>query len=357
MTEVFRNKKVFLTGHTGFKGAWLCTWLQMMGAQVKGYALKPEKISLYNKLIADLDIESVYADILDKKKLQKAIVSFQPDFIFHLAAQAIVRESYVHPALTFETNVTGTSNVLDATRFLNKKCVCVIVTTDKVYENIEKDYAYVEGDKLGGYDPYSASKAAAEIVTQSYRLAFFNPDSYRSHKKSIATARAGNVIGGGDYAKDRIVPDIFRALSASKSIVVRNPNSVRPWQHVLEPLSGYLSLAAAMSREPQKAASAFNFGPFDSDTCTVEELVKEAIRAWGTGSYKVAKLKNAPHEAGLLKLNIEHAKFELGWQPRWNSKTAIDKSMNWYKKSLNKKNKAVDLCVSDILDYTGKTNG
>jgi len=349
--NTFRNKKIFLTGHTGFKGTWMCIWFQMLGADVKGYSLKPEKESLHTKVKSRLDVDSVLADIRDRKRLQKEIISFQPDFIFHLAAQAIVRESYSKPIETFETNVIGTANLLDSLRFLKKKCVCIIVTTDKVYENLETQYPYKESDKLGGHDPYSASKAAAEIVVSSYRLSFFNPDEYLNHKKSIASARAGNVIGGGDYAKDRIVPDIFRALSKKKTINVRNPKAIRPWQHVLEPLHGYLTLAAAMSKNPVKFASSFNFGPAIKDTSTVGELVNFALSKWGHGKQKSEKVKNAPHEAGLLMLNISKAKKELGWKPRWNKSTTIERTINWYKDSLDKNCDVYKLCERDISYY------
>ena len=350
-SKTFKNKKIFLTGHTGFKGSWLCVWLQMMGAEVKGYSLKEEKNSLYSKIKPKLKIDSVYADIRNNNRLRKEILSFNPDFIFHLAAQAIVRESYINPVETFETNVTGTANVLDALRFLKKKCICIIVTTDKVYHNVEKNYEYKESDKLGGYDPYSASKAAAEIVTESYRLSFFNSVDFVHHKKSIATVRAGNVIGGGDYASDRIFPDIFRALSDSNTINVRNPKALRPWQHVLESLSGYLTLAVAMKNNPVKFATAYNIGPRLKDTCKVEELVKHAISYWGSGNYNNSGRKNEPHEAGLLKLNIRKAKKELGWSPAWNFEEAIKRTINWYKKSLSKNSNVFDLCEDDIKEY------
>lgn len=349
--SIFKNKKVFLTGHTGFKGSWMCIWLQLMGANVKGYSLRPQKESLYNKIKSQLKITSIIADIRDKKKLQKEILSFQPDFIFHLAAQSLVRESYKTPVETFETNVIGTANVLNALRFLKKKCVCIIVTTDKVYENLEKNYAYKESDKLGGYDPYSASKAAAEIITDSYRLSFFNPKDFSKHKKAIATARAGNVMGGGDYAKDRLVPDIFRALSKNKAIEVRNPESIRPWQHVLEPLHGYLTLAWRMSLDPKKFADSFNFGPQLNDVSTVEKLIKLAVKNWGNGTYKMVVQKNAPHEAGLLMLNIKKAKNELQWQPKWDAEKAIEKTVSWYKNSLDKNYDVMRLCTEDIKDY------
>lgn len=313
--------------------------------------MKAEEPSLYNKIRPGLKIDSVIADIRNGERLKKEILSFQPDFIFHLAAQAIVRESYKSPVETFETNVIGTTNVLDALRFLKKKCVCVIVTTDKVYENVEMNYAYKETDKLGGYDPYSASKAAAEIVTESYRLSFFNPEDFSKHKKAVASARAGNVIGGGDYAVDRIVPDIYRALSKNKVITVRNPRSIRPWQHVLEPLSGYLTLAAAMDSDPVKFASAYNFGPDMENIYSVEELVNLAIARWGKGKYKNAVKKGDHHEAGILMLDIQKAKEELGWEPKWDSKTSISKSIDWYRKSLAKNCNFMALCTNDISAY------
>ncbi|HKR03756.1 MAG TPA: CDP-glucose 4,6-dehydratase [Bacteroidia bacterium] len=350
--KIYQTKKVFLTGHTGFKGSWMSVWLDMLGAKVKGYALEPERISLYNQIQTSLKHhESVIADIRDKKKLGKEILSFQPDFIFHFAAQPLVRESYKIPVETFEVNAIGTANLLETVRQLKKKCIVVIVTTDKVYENTETDYAYKESDKLGGYDPYSASKAAAEIIAESFRLSFFHPGNFTQHKKSIATARAGNVIGGGDYANDRIVPDIYRSLSKSELINIRNPKSVRPWQHVLEPLNGYLALAERMYAEPGKYADSFNFGPELKDTLTVEELTKLIIKSWGKGKYKSVNLKNSPHEAGLLKLNIEKAKNELDWNPKWNAGKAVEKTMDWYKESLKKKSDKFYLCARDIEEY------
>ncbi len=349
LEKTFRNKRVFVTGHTGFKGSWLCIWLEMLGAKVKGYALKPEKESLYNKIKADLKINSVIADIRNYERLKKEIISFQPDFVFHLAAQPLVRESYSIPLETFDINVIGTAHLLDSLRFLNKKCICVVVTTDKVYSNLEKHYAYKESDKLGGYDPYSASKAAAEIVTESYRLSYFNPAGFKKHKKAIATGRAGNVIGGGDYAKDRIVPDIFRALSASKTIEVRNPSAIRPWQHVLEPLNGYLTLAGKLWEYPEKFAGSYNFGPRLNDTFTVEELVQKAIKYWKSGKYMVPRQKSKLHEAGLLKLDINKAKTELKWKPRWSADKAIQTTINWYKD--NGSLQAYSLCERDIIDY------
>lgn len=350
--KFWKNKKVFLTGHTGFKGSWMSIWLDLLGAKVKGYALKPERASLYTQINSRLsNHESIIADIRDKKRVEKELLKFQPDVIFHFAAQPLVRDSYRIPVETFEINAIGTANLLNALRQQKKECIVVVVTTDKVYENTENGKPFSENDKLGGYDPYSASKAAAEIVTESFRLSFFHPSKYKEHKKSVASARAGNVIGGGDYAQDRIIPDIFRALSKSKSILIRNPRSIRPWQHVLEPLSGYLVLAEAMEKEPQKNATSFNFGPELDDELTVEELTQHAIKIWGDGKYKPIKLKKHLHEAGLLKLNINKVKNELKWEPKWNAFQAIEKTINWYNKSLGKSKNEFDLCVKDIMDY------
>lgn len=331
-TKTYKGKKVFLTGHTGFKGSWLLVWLHLLEAKVKAYALAPEnKDDLYNQIKGDALCESVIGDIRDYERLRDEIISFQPDFIFHLAAQPLVRLSYDLPVYTFEVNTLGTAYVLDALRFVEKACNAVFITTDKVYENKEWHYPYRENDRLGGYDPYSASKATAELVVGSFQNSFFNKNEYAKHKKAIATARAGNVIGGGDWAKDRIIPDIVRALLQNKKIEVRNPHAVRPWQHVLEPLSAYLLLGQKLVEDPVKYADAWNFGPFQDDNLTVEDLVKESINIWGNGSYQSLKLKNQPHEAGLLKLDINKAINELGWRPKWNAERAIHETIKFYK--------------------------
>jgi len=330
--KIYRNKKVFVTGHTGFKGSWLLVWLHSMGALVKGYALAPEnKDDLYNNIDGDLLCESIIADIRDKERLTEEIISFQPDFIFHLAAQPLVRLSYEQPLETFNINVIGTANLLDAVRFLDKPCTIVCITTDKVYENNEWHYPYRETDRLGGYDPYSASKAAAEIIINSFRNSFFNTKDYFTHRKSLAVARAGNVIGGGDWAKDRIIPDIVKALNNNAIIKVRNPKAVRPWQHVIEPLGGYLLLAQKLTEDPVKYADAWNFGPMQDDTFTVENLVNEAIAIWGNGEFENIKSISQPHEASLLKLDINKAINELGWKPKWNAKRSIMETILFYK--------------------------
>lgn len=332
LESVYAGKKVFLTGHTGFKGSWLLCWLHQLGADVKGYSLAPEnKEDLYNLISGDNLCQSVIADIRDKDKLKKEILDFQPDFIFHLAAQPLVRLSYEIPSDTFEINAIGTAYLLDAVRELAKPCSVVLITTDKVYDNKEWHYPYRENDRLGGYDPYSASKAATEIVISSYRNSFFNTKNYEQHQKAIASARAGNVIGGGDWAKDRIIPDIVRAIRNNQPIEVRNPNAVRPWQHVLEPLSGYLLLACKLQEDPIRYADAWNFGPYMEDNLTVKELVEHAIETFGTGSYYTPQYQNALHEAKLLKLDINKAVNELGWKPVFSAKEAIQLTMDWYK--------------------------
>lgn len=340
LQNVYKGKKVFLTGHTGFKGAWMLKTLSLLGAEVKGYALEPQtKDDLFYLIDGESICTSVIADLRDKKRLEAELVSFQPDFVFHLAAQPLVRLSYEIPAETFEVNVIGTANVLDAVRLLEKKCDVVLITTDKVYHNNEWIYPYREKDRLGGYDPYSASKACAELVIDSYRNSFFNSINYEQHKKGIAVARAGNVIGGGDWSKDRLIPDIAKAFALDKPVVVRNPNSVRPWQHVLEPVIGYLLLGANLAVEPIQFSQSYNFGPHLSDALPVEEMLKLAIQSWGKGEFIVERVEGQPHEAGLLKLDISKAISELKWQPKMNAQQAVSKTMDWYSEfAINKEN-------------------
>ncbi|HVF96941.1 MAG TPA: CDP-glucose 4,6-dehydratase [Flavisolibacter sp.] len=346
----YKNKRVFLTGHTGFKGSWLLAWLHQLGAEVKGYSLPPDtQQSLFTQMRGSELGDSILADILNKEQLEREIISFEPDFIFHLAAQPLVRLSYDIPVETFEVNAIGTANVLNAVRGIKKNCVVVCITTDKVYENKEWHYPYRESDSLGGYDPYSASKACAELIISSYRSSYFNPAAYSSHLKAIASARAGNVIGGGDWAKDRIIPDIVNALKNGKAIPVRNPKSVRPWQHVLEPLAGYLLLGLKMYENPVKFAGAWNFGPFNEDNLTVEELVRLAIETWGTGRMEKIQTTNAPHEAGLLKLDINKTVNELGWKPRMNASEAIATTIDWYRNADT--SPVISLVKNDIVNY------
>ena len=331
LQQTYQGKKVFLTGHTGFKGAWMLKTLSLLGAEVKGFALAPQTPNdLYHLIDGDAICESVIADLRDKKRLEEEIHSFQPDFVFHLAAQPLVRLSYEIPSETFMVNAIGTAHVLDAVRLLDKKCDLVLITTDKVYHNNEWLYPYRENDRLGGYDPYSASKACTELVIDSYRSSFFNTKSYPTHKKAIAVARAGNVIGGGDWSQDRLIPDIAKAFAIEKPVVIRNPLSVRPWQHVLEPVIGYLLLGVHLAVEPLQFSQAYNFGPHLSDALPVEEMLKLAIESWGRGEYIIEYAENQPHEAGLLKLDISKANNELKWQPTMNAQQAVSMTMDWY---------------------------
>ena len=349
IASYYKDKKVFVTGHTGFKGAWFITWLLRMGAKVKGYALAPEEGNgLYNLVSPSLQFESVIADIRDKQKLQEAISAFQPDLIFHLAAQALVRRSYEIPSETFDVNVVGTANVLEAMIHLEKKCTAVIITTDKVYENRETGHHYKEDDILGGHDPYSASKAAAEIVVSSMRNSFFAPAKYAAHQKAIASVRAGNVIGGGDWNKDRIVPDIIRSLMAAQPVGVRNPKAVRPWQHVLEPLCGYLLTGMLLDQDVTTYSGAYNFGPHPEDHLPVKDLVETALACWGSGSWQDQSDPSQPHEAGLLKLDIGKAEKILNWHPKLNSKEAIEWTVNWYKQ---KKEDLFEYTLGQIKNY------
>jgi CDP-glucose 4,6-dehydratase len=328
----YKGKKVFITGHTGFKGSWLACILNIAGATTKGYALAPEYDGLYNLIEKKNIIQSIIADIRDKQKLRSEIESYRPDFIFHLAAQPLVRRSYEIPAETFEVNVIGTANLLEIIRDLSFKCSIVVITTDKVYDNKETGQLYKEDDPLGGYDPYSASKACTELVVSSFRNSFFNINQYTKHYKAIASARAGNVIGGGDWSPDRIIPDIVRSLSDGIEINVRNPGAVRPWQHVLEPLAGYLLLGKLIDLKPSDYSRPFNFGPLTDDHLTVKELVETAIKCWGSGSWIDKSDPRQLHEAGLLKLDTTRAGKELNWQPKLKAAEAIGKTIEWYKK-------------------------
>ncbi len=336
LENTYQGKKVFLTGHTGFKGSWLVCWLHLLGANVKGYSLAPPNNNdLFNLIEGESLCTSIIDDIRSKDNICKEIIDFQPDFIFHLAAQPLVLDGYDFPLETFEINVIGTANVLEAARGLKGKCTIIIVTTDKVYQNNEWQYPYRETDPLGGYDPYSSSKACCELVVNSYRNSFFNLEEFANHQKALATARAGNVIGGGDRSKDRIVPDIVKSIESKQTIKVRNPLAIRPWQHVLEPLGGYLLLGAMLSKEPTRFSEAWNFGPFNEDVTSVEDLVKIALEFYGNFSYDLASLKNQPHEARLLRLDISKTISELGWRPKWSAEEAITLSLEWYKRSLS----------------------
>jgi CDP-glucose 4,6-dehydratase len=330
----WKDKQVFITGHTGFKGSWLSLWLLTLGAKVTGYALEPATSpNLYQLCGLDKQMTSVTGDVRDYAKLQRALLSAEPDIVIHMAAQPIVKESYVFPIETYQINVMGTVHLLEAVRFAmqNGKPVKAVVnvTTDKCYENKNWVWGYREHDALGGFDPYSSSKACSELVTATYRKSFFNPADYHSHGVALASARAGNVIGGGDWALHRLLPDCVRALMNREVIKLRNPNSTRPWQHVLEPLSGYLMLAQRLYEAGPPYAEAWNFGPDDIDAKPVEWIVNQMCAFWGEGaSYEI---EPAPlhHEDHYLKLDNSKAKAELGWQPRWNVRERIEKVVEW----------------------------
>lgn len=331
LEQFYKGKKIFLTGHTGFKGSWLSAVLTDMGAEVKGYALAPNtNPSLYELLGLEKATQSVIGDILDADKLKKEVISFKPDMVFHLAAQPLVRLSYKEPVETIRTNVIGTANLFEAVRQTPSVKVLINITSDKCYENKETDIPYKETSPMGGYDPYSASKGMAELLTSCYRNSFFNIKEYgKTHNTALASCRAGNVIGGGDYALDRIVPDCARALSKGEQIVLRNPLSTRPWQHVLEPLFGYMLLGKKMWDNPS-LAQGWNFGPNPSDVRTVEDLVKLFIEIWGGGSYRVEPCAKM-HEAKLLHLDIEKAFKLLNWRPVYDFDKAVRETALWYR--------------------------
>jgi CDP-glucose 4,6-dehydratase len=349
LEKTYRGRKVFITGHTGFKGSWMISWLQRLGAVVKGYALAPDgPQALYNVIDGNTLIqESVIGDINDSSLVKQHLLDFQPDFVFHLAAQPLVKDSYMNPVGTFQTNVIGTVNVLEAIRFLEKKCSCIFVTTDKVYENKEWHHPYRESDTLGGHDPYSASKAASELVIASYRSSYFNSSQSRHH---IASVRAGNVIGGGDWSNNRIIPDMIRAFSRNKTLQVRNPLSVRPWQHVIEPVGAYLLIGALLQDNPQFAV-AWNIGPDVGDNVSVGQLIDIARKTWGTAlvEYTTGNV-NHPHEAGLLKLDIGKAQAMLSWTPTLSIEQAVEMTVRWYKNFLDGQS-AWNLVKEDLDRY------
>lgn len=328
---IFAGRRVLLTGHSGFKGGWLTAWLDRLGAQVRGVSLAPDTVpALYDLIRVDRICDSRFCDINDLDAMFENVADFQPELVIHMAAQAIVRDSYEMPVLTFATNVTGTANVLELARRLPSVRGVVVVSSDKCYENNEWDWGYREIDPLGGSDPYSASKACTELVAQAYRRSFFNvPGGAR-----LASVRAGNVIGGGDWSPHRLIPDIVRATAAGREVVIRNPASVRPWQHVLEPLAGYLTVAAALlGKHPDQAAGAWNFGPDTDATLPVGEVCRAFARSWGEDGprFVLRSDPDAPHEAGLLRLDSTRARLHLGWRPRLALGDALRMTTEWYR--------------------------
>ena len=353
LRNVFEGKRILVTGHTGFKGSWLAIWLRELGAKVVGYSAEPPT-NLNNFTLTKLakKIVDIRADIRNKEKLDEVIRAFKPEIIFHLAAQAIVLKSYSLPKETFDINVSGTVNVLEVARHYSFIKSIVIITSDKCYKDQSMPWGYRETDLLGGNDPYSASKGMAELAVASYRTSFFN----NSKNTALASARAGNVIGGGDFAEFRLVPDTMKALIMEKKIELRNPDSVRPWQHVLVPLSGYLNIAARLQEDRHEFAEAWNFGPLETSGVKAREVVEKAIFLWGNGSWKHIKIKNPPKEVKLLRLSWEKAAQKLHWAPAYNWEEALASTVEWFKAYFAQRNNPeidlYDLCVKQIRDYT-----
>jgi CDP-glucose 4,6-dehydratase len=326
----WRGKRVFLTGHTGFKGSWLSLWLQSMGAEITGFALNPPTTpSLFEVANVGAGMKSIIGDIRDIDALEKAMLSANPEIVIHMAAQPLVRYSYVNPVETYATNVMGTVHLFEAVRKTKTVRAVVNITTDKCYENREWEWAYRENEAMGGYDPYSNSKGCAELVTSAYRSSFFNPADHAKHGVALASVRAGNVIGGGDWAQDRLIPDVVAAFSEGRSAEIRNPNAVRPWQHVLEPLRGYLTLAERLYEGGVDFAEGWNFGPNDTDAKSVGWIVKELAGQWGGGATWSVDQGDHPHEATYLKLDISKAKAHLDWSPRLDLAAALGMIVSW----------------------------
>lgn len=349
--DFYRGKRVLVTGHTGFKGSWLSIWLHELGAEVIGVAQDPftERDNFVLSGIGQRIKADIRADIRDGERIKEIFRQYQPEIVFHLAAQPLVRLSYDIPVETYQTNVMGTIHILEAIRFTDSVKVGVMITTDKCYENREQIWGYRENEPMGGYDPYSSSKGAAEIAIASWRRSFFQPGAYEKHGKSIASVRAGNVIGGGDWALDRIIPDCIKALEAGKPIEIRSPKAIRPWQHVLEPLSGYMLLAQKMWNEPVKYCEGWNFGPKAESITNVWDVASMVIENYGSGELKDLFAPDALHEAKLLMLDISKAKFQLGWEPRMNILQCIALTVDWYKKY--KVENVYQLCVEHLERY------
>ena len=330
--NIYTNRRVLITGHTGFKGSWLCVLLHQLGAEIYGYALDPPTTpSLFNEAKIGELMTSFIGDIRDYNNLLKVMQQVQPEIVIHMAAQPLVMESYKNPVDTYAINVMGTVHLLEACRRTISVKAIVNVTTDKCYENREWHWGYRENEPMGGYDPYSNSKGCSELVTASYRNSYFNPAKYAEHGVALASARAGNVIGGGDWADDRLIPDFIRAISNSKEVKIRSPYAIRPWQHVLEPLTGYLSLAAKLYSEGAKYAEGWNFGPEDKDARNVEWITKTICEYWGDGALFSVETKPQPHEANYLKLDCSKSKAELGWVPKWDIDTTLKSIVDWNK--------------------------
>lgn len=350
-TSFWKNKKVLITGHTGFKGSWLCLLLHKLDADISGFALEaPTNPSLFSICNINTFVDSTIADIRDYNAIYKTIERVKPEIIIHMAAQPLVRESYKNPVETYQTNVMGTVNLLDSIRLIGGVRAIVNVTTDKCYENKEWAWGYRENEPMGGYDPYSNSKGCSELVTSSFRNSFFNTANYSQHGVALASGRAGNVIGGGDWAADRLIPDIIKAIAQGEKVKIRSPFAIRPWQHVLEPLSGYLTLAEKLYTHGTQYAEGWNFGPVDDDAKTVEWIVQKLCAKWGNkASYEIDK-NPQPHEATYLKLDCSKARQILQWNPRWRLEKTLDTIVEFTKAYQNNEN-ITDVCDKQITDY------
>jgi len=348
--NIWKDKKVLITGHTGFKGSWLSIWLKMMGAEVVGYALEPYTV-WDNFVITKLGnkITHVIGDVQDYNSLLDVFTKYEPEFVFHLAAQPIVRKSYLNPKETFDVNIGGVVNLMECCRLTEAVRIIVNITTDKCYENKEWIWSYRENDRLGGYDPYSSSKVGSEIVTTAYRQSFFNHKKIKEHGKALASARAGNVIGGGDWQTDRLIPDCIRSLEKGEPINIRNPSAVRPWQHVLEPLSGYLLLAEKMYQNPGQYCEAWNFGPEEGNMKSVCEITDLVLKYWGEGSWQDQSEPPSSHETNILKLDISKARSRLKWHPALSIEQAVTATVDWYKSY--KGNDIYQFCEQQIESF------
>ncbi|MBC7964111.1 MAG: CDP-glucose 4,6-dehydratase [Steroidobacteraceae bacterium] len=347
----WQGKRVFLTGHTGFKGSWFCIWLHCLGAEVTGYALEPPTSpSLYEMAQVDDLVTSVIADVRDLERLKVEMLAASPDIVIHMAAQPLVRDSYKIPVETYATNVMGTVHLLEAVRSCPGVKAVVNVTTDKCYENREWVWGYRENEPMGGHDPYSSSKGCSELITAAYRTSYFNPADYSNHGVALASARAGNVIGGGDWASDRLIPDIIRAIIAGEPVLIRNPTAIRPWQHVLEPLFGYLLLAHKLYEGGADYAEGWNFGPSDEDARPVEWIVNRLCEQWGNGACYAIDNDDHPHEAHYLQLDCSKARLELGWRPRWGLEQALESIVAWTRSYRDGKDLRGE-CMRQITEY------
>jgi len=351
MVKTWQGRRVFLTGHTGFKGSWLALWLSRLGAQIRGYALDPStEPNIFSLASVGRVVEDIRSDIRDYAKLEASITEFRPEVVFHLAAQPLVRRSYADPVGTYATNVMGTVHLMEAIRKTPSVRAVVCVTTDKCYQNQEWIWPYRETDPLGGYDPYASSKACAEIVSAAYRSSFFPIERLHEHHVALATARAGNVIGGGDWSEDRLIPDLVRGFRSGQPVLIRRPNAIRPWQHVLEPLYGYMMLAQKLLAEPAKFATAYNFGPGDEDIWPVERIAHKVAGLWGSGASWSQDSIPSVHEDHVLRLDASKARVELGWQPRLKVEAALEWTMAWYR-AWNQGDNMAELTEKQITEY------